>query len=80
MNSLMTQLGSLKEEELASKLVYFGVDGVNTFQGSKYIIIVQIQCQYGPFITIVHCMFHMTNLAIQTLLNLSLVSHIEGLL
>ncbi len=27
MNFLMTQLGGLKEEELASKLVYFGVDG-----------------------------------------------------
>jgi hypothetical protein len=67
---LMTQLGGLKEEELASKLVYFGVDGVSTFQCFKYRIIVQIQCQYGPFITIVHCMVHMTNLAIQILLNL----------
>jgi hypothetical protein len=30
MNSLMTQ-GDLKQEDLASKLVCFGVDGVNTF-------------------------------------------------
>jgi len=36
----MTQLRGLKEEELASKLVYFGVDGVNAFQGFKYRIIV----------------------------------------
>jgi hypothetical protein len=42
MNSLMTQLGGLKEEELSTKLVYFGVDGINTFQGFKYRIIVQI--------------------------------------
>jgi hypothetical protein len=32
MNYLMTQ-GGLKEEECGSKLVSFGVDGVNTFQG-----------------------------------------------
>jgi hypothetical protein len=41
MNSLMTQ-GGLQEEDLASRLVYFGVDGVNTFQGLKFGVIVQI--------------------------------------
>jgi hypothetical protein len=80
MNSLMTQLGGLKEEELATKLVYFGADGVNIFQGFKYTITVKIQCQYVPFIMVVHCMAHWTNLAIQTLLNLYLVFHIECLL
>jgi hypothetical protein len=44
MNSLMTQLGGLKEEELVSKLVYFGANGVSTFQGFKYRITIQIQC------------------------------------
>jgi len=39
MNSLMTQ-GSLKEEELVTRLVCFGVDGVNTFQGIRSRIIV----------------------------------------
>jgi hypothetical protein len=70
----------LKEEEFASKLVYFGVHGINTFQGLKSIITVQIQCQYVPFIMGVHFMAHGTNLAKQTLSNLSLVSHIEGIL
>jgi hypothetical protein len=72
MNYLMTQ-GGLKEEERGSKLVSFGV-------GFKYGITFQIQCQYVPFIMSVHCMVHWTNLTIQTLSNLSLVSHIEGLL
>ncbi len=43
MNFLMTQ-GELKEEELASKLVCFGVDGVNAFQGFKFGLTIQIQC------------------------------------
>jgi hypothetical protein len=79
MNYLMTQRG-LKEEECGSKLVSFGVDAVNTFQGFKSRITFQIQCQYVPFIMNMHCVVHWTNLTIQTLLNLSLVSHIEGLL
>jgi hypothetical protein len=77
MNFLMTQRG-LKEEEFALKLVYFGVHGVNTFQGLKSRITVQIQCQYVPFIMVVHFMAHGTNLTMQTLSNLSLASHIDG--
>ncbi len=42
MNSLMIQRG-LQKEDLASRLVFSGVDGVNTFQGFKYGVIVQIQ-------------------------------------
>jgi hypothetical protein len=34
MNSLMTQ-GDLKHEDLTSKLLYFGANGVNSFQGFK---------------------------------------------
>jgi hypothetical protein len=43
MNFLMTQRG-LKEEQFTSKPVYFGVHGVNIFQGLKSGITVQIQC------------------------------------
>jgi hypothetical protein len=64
MNYLMTQ-GGLHEEDLASRLVYFGVDGISTFQGFKSRVIVQIQQQYVPFVTNVHCMAHKTNLAVQ---------------
>ncbi len=59
---------------------YFGVDGVNTFQGLKYGIIVQIQWQYAPIVTNAHCMGHWTNLVIQTLSHLPLVSRIEAFL
>ncbi len=60
MNSLMTQ-GGLKEKELVARLVCFVVDGVNTFQGLKFGVIVQIQHRYSPFVTGVHCMAHWTN-------------------
>ncbi len=41
MNSLITQ-GELKEEELVSKFICFGVDGVSAFQGFKFEITIQI--------------------------------------
>jgi hypothetical protein len=65
MNFLMIQ-GSLKEKELAARLVCFGVDGVSTFQGLKFRVIVQIQRRYSPIVTNVHCMAHWTNLIVQT--------------
>jgi hypothetical protein len=42
MNFLMTQ-GGLQEENLASRLVCFGVDGANTFQDFKSKVTIQIQ-------------------------------------
>jgi len=41
MNSLMTQ-GGLQEEDLTSRLVCFGVDGVRTFQGIRFRVTIQI--------------------------------------
>jgi hypothetical protein len=48
----------LKEEKLASKVVCFDVDGVNTFQGLKSKVTIQIQYQYSSFITSVHYIVH----------------------
>ncbi len=71
MTFLMTQ-GGLQEEGFASRLVCFGVNGVNTFQGLKFGIIVQIQRQYTPFVTNVHYTTHWINLVIQTISHLLL--------
>lgn len=79
MNSLMTQ-GGLKEKELVAQLVCFAANRVSTFQGLKFGVIIQIQRQYSPFVTGVHCMAHWTNLVVQTFSNLPLVFHIENLL
>jgi len=78
MNFLMTQGGS-QEEDLTSRLVCLGANGVSTFQGFISKVTIQIQWQYVPFtpnsiIIGVHCKVHQINLTIQTLSHLPLVS------
>jgi hypothetical protein len=63
MNSLITQ-GDLKEENIASRLIRFGANGVNTLQGFKFGIKVQVQHQYASFVIGMHCIVHWTNLVI----------------
>ncbi len=46
----------------------------------KYGVIAQIMQKHAPFVNGVHCMAHCTNLVVQTLNALSLVSKIESLL
>ena len=41
--------GNLIREEIACKLVCFGADGVNTFQGHKSGVTTQIHEKYAPF-------------------------------
>jgi hypothetical protein len=67
MNFLMTQ-GDLQKKDLDSKLVCFGANGLNTFQGFRSQMTFQIQCQYVPFVIGVHCMAHWTNKPSQTYL------------
>jgi hypothetical protein len=43
---------------VASRLVCFGANGFNVFQGLKSIIMIQIQHGYIPFVIGVHCMVH----------------------
>jgi hypothetical protein len=75
-----TIYGGLSEGDLASRLVYFVVDGVTAFQGLKTRVIVQLVDKHAPFVTRLHCMAHMCNLVVQTLSKLSLVAKIEALL
>jgi len=60
-------------------LVCFGVDGVSVFQGSKNGVIVQMKDTIAPFMFGVHCMAHRTNLAVEPLSNLPVVSKLEAL-
>jgi hypothetical protein len=48
----------LKKEDLISKLVCFGANGVSTFQGLKLGVTIQIQWQYVSFVVDVHGMAH----------------------
>jgi hypothetical protein len=66
-------VGSLLQEKglghtnIAAKLVAFGSNGVNVFQGAKLGVTKQIQETCTPFNLGVHCVSHTTNLAMQTL-------------
>jgi hypothetical protein len=53
--------GGLIREEIASKLVCFGVDGVSTFQGHKSGVTTQIREKYAPFTLDIHCFSHKMN-------------------
>ncbi len=57
----------------------FGVDGVYTFQGIKSRVIKQNFEGWVPHSMGIHSMAHQTNLAVQTLLHLQMMSKIEGL-
>jgi hypothetical protein len=71
--------GGLLERQIAEKLVCFGADGVSTFQGSRNGVTVQLQKSKALYLFGVHCMAHRTNLAVEPLSNLLVVSKIESL-
>jgi hypothetical protein len=71
--------GGLLESQIAKKLVSVGTDGVSTFQGSRNGVMVQLQKFKAPYLFGVHCMAHRTNLVVEPLSNLPVVSKIESL-
>jgi hypothetical protein len=78
--SALLEEGGLSREEIGKKLICFGADGVNVFQGRHNGCIIQMCDFYAPFSLGVHCMAHRMNLVIETLSLYPLVSNIEGLL
>jgi hypothetical protein len=59
---------------------YFGVDGVNVFQGVCNSVTHQIQSRYVPHLEGIHYMAHCINLYVKTLFKILIVKHIEDLL
>ncbi len=72
--------GGVLRDQIAQKLICFGVDGVNVFQGANSGVTKQMKENYAPHSIKVHCMVHRTNLAVQTLLGLPLMIKLENLL
>jgi hypothetical protein len=72
--------GGLDKATIVSKLVYFGADGCSAFQGRKNGIIVQIQKNFSPFASSIHCHAHKVNLAVKTLSELDVFYCIEELM
>jgi hypothetical protein len=65
--------GGVPRDQIAQKLICFGVDGVNVFQGTMSGVAKQIKENYVPHSIGVHYMAHSTNLVVQTLSILPLV-------
>jgi hypothetical protein len=66
MDALMIS-GGVPRNQIAEKLICFGANGVNVFQGTKSGVTKQIKENYAPHSIGVHCMSHRTNLVVQTL-------------
>jgi hypothetical protein len=76
----LVRYGGFIEMEIANKLVCFRTNGVNVFQGVKVGVTTQLMMKHVPYVNGVHCMAHHTNLVVQTLGGLSLVTKTESLL
>jgi hypothetical protein len=61
--------GGVVRDKIAKKLICFGVNGVNVFQGAR-VVLQNKSMRIMLFVLKVHCMAHRTNLAVQTLLGL----------
>jgi hypothetical protein len=62
-NSLVIN-GGFFQENIVNKLVSFGTNGVNMFQGMWNGILVQLHINYAPFIMGMHCMDHWCNFVV----------------
>ena len=81
-NAIMLSLveeGGLSREDIASKVVCFGADGVSTFQGPKTGVTTQIREKWAPFVIGANCASHRINLVVETLSQYPMVSRLEGL-
>ena len=70
--------GGLTIEDIAKKVVSFGADGVNTFQGHKMEVTTQFREKWAPFSVGIHCISHRCNLAVETLSKFAMIARIES--
>ncbi len=76
--ALMHQKGLTKKLN-GSRFMTFGVDGVFVFQGNKLSVTRQSFEGWASHFMVVHCVAHKTNLGIQIVSHLQMVSRFESL-
>jgi hypothetical protein len=69
----------LIQEEIAKRLICFGVYGASLFQGYHIGMTFQLQEKYVPYMIGQHCMANMTNFIVQALSNLPMMAKLEDL-
>ncbi len=80
LTQILMHEGGLMKKLIGKRLMNFSADGVFVFQGTRSSVIIQIVNGRAPHFMGVHCMAHRTNLVVQTLSHLQMVSRIESLL
>jgi hypothetical protein len=68
------------DANVVARLLSFGVDCVNVFQGVRNGVTHQLQNKFAPHFNGIHCMAQHTNLAMQMLSHILVVKCIEDLL
>jgi hypothetical protein len=79
MMSLM-EYGGLTFDEIGSKLVCFGSDGVTMFKGLQISVATQLKSKATSFVIVVHYMGCWTNFTVLTIYVQPLVGKLEALL
>jgi hypothetical protein len=59
--------GEVGADDIATKLLNFGADGVTSFQDARMAVTKQLQTKNVPFIVGIHCFAHCVNLVARTL-------------
>ncbi len=71
--------GGFINEQIFECLMCLRTDGVSTFQGVQSKVIALMKTQQTPFLIGIHCMTHKTNLVMQSLSSMPMVSKMEDL-
>ncbi len=79
LQSLLIQ-GGLTEIKIGKKLVSIGANGGSMFTRCRTGVLVQMKEKLVPYLVVVHCCAHPTNLTIQTFFFLPIVHRLEDLL
>jgi len=78
MVALMT-FGGLTNEQNVEHLVCLRTNGISTFQGVRSRVITSLKTQHALYFIGIHCMVHRTNLIMQSLSSMPMVSKLEDL-
>jgi len=72
--------GGLIEVEIGKKLVSIGANGGSMFTRCRTSVSMQMKEKLAPYLVVMHCCAHHTNLTIQTFYFLSIMHCLEDLL
>ncbi len=76
----LAKQGGLTPQQIRDRFMAFGADGASVLQGKKNGVTNRLQVSHAPHMQGMHCVAHRSNLAVQCLSDLEMVSRIETLL